>query len=305
MPTVAVIMSTYNGEKFLAEQLDSILAQDGVHVELYIRDDGSKDNTREILSSYAEKYANIHLDFGENMGYAKSFITELRAASGCGYYAFSDQDDYWKPEKLYAAVTAIKAEEAKHGTNTTVMYYSNLYVSDSNLNVIYKTKKEHRIKTLEGITLRRNIISGSTIVMNARLREVVVSMPEVVGGHDSFVLSLCIFTKGIAVFDANTYTFYRQHGNNTSGSPIKLSHRIKREWHRLLHDDGFEAKRAQAYLKYWREDFDPAAKKTMTVVAGYRKNLLYRLEMLFSPKYRTGDWRLTLMGKVKILLGQL
>ena len=305
MQTVAVIMSTYNGEKYLAEQLDSILAQEGVHVELYIRDDGSKDSTREILTSYAEKHANIHLDFGENLGYARSFITELAAASGFEYYAFSDQDDYWKPEKLITAVTAIQAEEAKHSTNTTVMYYSNLYVSDINLNVIRKTKIEHRIKTLEGITLRRTMIAGCTIVMNAKLREIAISMPEFVGAHDSLIVSLCLFTKGIAICDTNSYILSRQHGHNTVGSSIKMLPRIKREWQRLLHDDGFEAKRAQCYLKYWRDDFSPEAKKVMTVTAGYRENLLYRLEMLLSPKYRTGDWRLTLWGKARAFFGWL
>ncbi len=149
------------------------------------------------------------------------------------------------------------------------------------------------------------MIAGCTIVMNAKLRDIVISIPEIIGAHDSFTVSLCMFSKGIAICDVNSYILYRQHGHNTIGSSIKMLPRIKHELRRLLHDDGFEARRAQGYLKYWRDDFDPAAKKVMTVVAGYRENWLYRLNMLLSPKFRTGDWRLTLIGKLKVLLGKL
>ena len=80
-------MSAYNGDKYLAEQLDSILAQEGVHAELFIRDDGSKDGTRNILEDYARQHANIHVSLGENLGPGMSFITEpcILADSGKKY----------------------------------------------------------------------------------------------------------------------------------------------------------------------------------------------------------------------------
>ena len=94
VPSVAVIMSTYNGEKYLAEQIDSILAQKDVHVELFIRDDASQDSTREIISDYVNKYDNVHADYGtNNIGWIRSFIYALGTAPEFDYYALSDQDD--------------------------------------------------------------------------------------------------------------------------------------------------------------------------------------------------------------------
>ena len=69
IPTVAVVMSTFNGDKYLAEQIDSILSQEGVNVELYIRDDGSSDGTRDIISHYVTHHRNIHARLGRNLGY--------------------------------------------------------------------------------------------------------------------------------------------------------------------------------------------------------------------------------------------
>lgn len=74
---VAVIMSTYNGEKYISEQIDSILSQTGVEVELFIRDDGSKDNTVKIIEEYEQKHSNVHVDIGINLGFRQSFIQEL------------------------------------------------------------------------------------------------------------------------------------------------------------------------------------------------------------------------------------
>lgn len=88
--SVQVVMSTYNGEKYLKEQIDSILSQEGVDVRLYIRDDGSSDRTTDILASYQE-HKNVKIEKGNNLGFAKSFLTALDECDEADYYAFSDQ----------------------------------------------------------------------------------------------------------------------------------------------------------------------------------------------------------------------
>lgn len=93
--SVQVVMSTYNGEKYLKEQIDSILSQEGVDVRLYIRDDGSSDRTTDILASYQE-HKNVKIEKGNNLGFAKSFLTALDECDEADYYAFSDQDDVWE-----------------------------------------------------------------------------------------------------------------------------------------------------------------------------------------------------------------
>lgn len=101
--SVQVVMSTYNGEKYLKEQIDSILSQEGVDVRLYIRDDGSSDRTTDILASYQE-HKNVKIEKGNNLGFAKSFLTALDECDEADYYAFSDQDDVWEKDKLSTAI---------------------------------------------------------------------------------------------------------------------------------------------------------------------------------------------------------
>ena len=109
-PTVAVLMSTYNGEKYIKEQLDSIFNQKEVYVTLYVRDDGSTDNTLEIIKAYHNDI--ILLPFDENKGPGLSFMTLLyhvmSLSTQYDYYAFADQDDIWMDVKLNKAIQQIQ-----------------------------------------------------------------------------------------------------------------------------------------------------------------------------------------------------
>ena len=99
---VCVLISTYNGEKFLDEQIASILAQKGVEVDILVRDDGSSDMTCSLLERW-QKEGKLKWYKGENLGFARSFMNLLKTASVYDYYAFCDQDDVWLPEKLKKA----------------------------------------------------------------------------------------------------------------------------------------------------------------------------------------------------------
>ena len=107
METINVLMSCYNGEKYFDEQIASILNQKTTRkIELYIRDDGSKDSTKEVLRKY-EAYENIHINLAENTGVVKSFIDLLSYCEEADYYAFADQDDIWFEDKLEKAMNGI------------------------------------------------------------------------------------------------------------------------------------------------------------------------------------------------------
>ena len=99
-------MSTYNGEKFIREQLDSILAQTYKNIEIVVRDDGSKDNTVSIVKEYMQKNSNITLYEGENLGFIKSFF-ELLTLVEADYYSYADQDDVWMENKIELAVNSL------------------------------------------------------------------------------------------------------------------------------------------------------------------------------------------------------
>ena len=107
---IVVLLSTYNGEKYLQEQIDSILNQKSSHqIDLMVRDDGSSDGTIEILKFYEEQYpARVKVNFEKNIGYIHSFFELIREAEGYDYYALSDQDDIWYPEKMERMLRAIE-----------------------------------------------------------------------------------------------------------------------------------------------------------------------------------------------------
>ncbi len=115
-PLVYIVMSSYNGEKVIRQQIDSILAQTWQNWKLVIRDDGSTDQTGKILEEYCVADSRIQVIYGENVGFCRSFYMALAACGEDGYYAFSDQDDIWKPEKLQRAVRWLQAKE-KDETN--------------------------------------------------------------------------------------------------------------------------------------------------------------------------------------------
>lgn len=110
---VIVVISTYNGEKNITRQLESILQQTGVNVSVYIRDDSSTDKTVEVVKAFIFKngYHNVKIEVGKNMGYAKSFWTALKNCGDADYYAFSDQDDVWKKDKLLKCIAPMEKDK--------------------------------------------------------------------------------------------------------------------------------------------------------------------------------------------------
>ena len=112
MKEVTILLSTYNGEKYLEEQLESITSQKGVSTKIIVRDDGSSDRTCDILDTWKEKSA-LTWYRGENIGPAQSFMDLLRNAGDACYYAFSDQDDFWLSDKMQTAVSKLESYDGR------------------------------------------------------------------------------------------------------------------------------------------------------------------------------------------------
>ena len=255
-------MSTYNGEKFLAEQIDSILSQKDINLKLLIRDDGSRDNTVEILKDYAARYDCIEIIEGENAGVGKSFMSLVRSAPVSDYYAFADQDDFWLEDKLIRAVSVIrsvenseaseiigqgrpiiyKEEEYKHdnyaGTPIPVLYGSNQILVDGNLNYI----GEHfeQIPACDFYScLTRNVVYGCTMAWNQQLEEIVrmlrVPHDRIMNRkfHDSWMV-YCAHICGVFVYDKESRMLYRQHSENVvGGMTLSGIDKVKDKWNRL------------------------------------------------------------------------
>lgn len=207
---VQILMSTYNGERFLEEQLNSLLQQTYDNMEILIRDDGSKDGTAAILKKYQEKYDNIQVYLEENVGLTKSFFTLLQR-SDADYIAFSDQDDVWLEEKVERAVERL--EKIKE----PALYCSNKILVDTNLKII-KENAHRKLKPAFENAVVECICTGCTSMMNRALAENIKEhIPENAIIHDWW----CYLTAsylGKVIFDENAYIWYRQHERNVIGA---------------------------------------------------------------------------------------
>ena len=221
MTQVTVVMSTYNGEAFLREQLDSILAQEGVNVKLYVRDDGSRDGTVQMLEQYDDQYDNfVFWNRGrvENLGIKHSFLGLLHdalcAEPDCAYFAFADQDDFWQPDKLAAGVAMLQTVE--NTGDARALYYSNKTFVDVQLKLISQEHIRYYGDFLEACY--GCLASGCTMVMSRALAQTATeAIPEIDCIHDAWVYRLAKATGARIVFDEKSHILYRQHGNNVCG----------------------------------------------------------------------------------------
>ncbi len=215
MIKVCVLLSTYNGETYLREQLDSVLNQQGVEVIFFVRDDGSKDNTVNILKEYQEK-GKIILNVGENLGFAKSYLWLNNNAPKADYYAFCDQDDVWESDKLLCATNKLE----KLDNTKPNLYYSALKVVDKNLKMTYPTSHEGFIPPTDeyvfASSLMQNWVYGCTMVFNESLREYTNSYNQHLYCHDWTMYQIAA-GMGKVIFDETTHILYRQHGTNVFG----------------------------------------------------------------------------------------
>lgn len=122
MKKITVVMSAYNGSKYIEAQLDSIFQQVGVKVQCYVRDDGSTDDTLQVLKKYASTSGELIICEGENIGWERSFLLALKDAPQADYYAFADQDDIWFEDKLISGIKMLEKEGSK---NKPCMYHCN------------------------------------------------------------------------------------------------------------------------------------------------------------------------------------
>lgn len=207
---VHVLLSAYNGERYIRQQIDSILGQSYENVELYVRDDGSRDGTLAILREY-EGRGLIHLEAGENVGFVKSFQWLIANGGDADYYAFSDQDDVWFEDKLSMAVQ--KLEEAPQ--DVPVLYFSNYDFYDGDLNFI-----SHRNVKKPNISFKNSLVDcvslGFNSVFNRRAKDMVTEdMPEKSTGHDWWMYMVCA-GMGKVIYDERPTVKYRRHNNNVS-----------------------------------------------------------------------------------------
>ncbi len=226
--TIDVLMATYNGEKYLKEQIESILNQTYDNIRLVISDDCSKDGTKDILKQY-EKDSRIEIHYHEkNQGYIKNFEYLLKQVKN-EIYMLSDQDDVWMPEKIEKSYEVLIKNNAD-------LVFGDLEVVNENLETIYPSFNkfmllERKINKYIGsykVNYLYNCVTGCTVMSKAKWIEKILPIPTDSKYliHDHWI-GLIIALDGKMAYIPEKYIKYRQHGNNQVGTE-KISHGFKK-----------------------------------------------------------------------------
>lgn len=305
-PRVLVMMATYNGAQWVSEQLDTILAQEGVDVFVRICDDLSNDETYEICRSCAQAHPNVVVTQNTRQyGVAENFmqmVYEEREAD-YDYYAFSDQDDIWLPNKLHSAVMAI--EKSGEGDEPMLYYCDVTNVRDNERSSEigpYRGCENHA-----GTVLVRNYVNGCAMVWNKALDELLRSYrPEQFYRiHDVWVHMAGRFCgKVIADLD-HSYSLRRLTGQNVVGKkPLNVkTPRAIFELMRLAFPpyDRYESKLAHTFAKGFESKLNPEGKRILNEFVGYYTSMHGRIRMARSHDI----WLPTIQMRLRVRIGFL
>ena len=222
---VQVLLSTYNGEKYLVEQIESVLAQKYSNLDLLIRDDSSTDATLSILKKYAD-LPTVKIVQEKNRGVPQCFFRLLEIASPqADYFAFCDQDDVWFDDKITKAIALLE----KIPEDIPSMYCSRLNLVDENLNFLgtsFLPKQQPSFKN----AIVSNLATGCTVVINQRTRGLILKqIPRINTMHDRWIYQV-VSALGKVVVDRESRILYRQHQTNSVG----MSHNLLNRWLRRI-----------------------------------------------------------------------
>lgn len=223
--TIDILLPTYNGEKFLREQIDSILVQTYKNIRLIISDDCSKDETSKILEEYKEKDNRVEIYLQKsNLGVVKNIEFLLEKVEN-EFYMLADQDDVWLPIKVEKSMQKMKEQDAD-------LVFGDLEVVDENLNTIYPSfgdymklnKKIHKYIDSYKLNYLYNCVTGCTILSKKQFIDKILPIPTNSKFliHDYWI-GIIIALNGKCAYMTEKYIKYRQHGNNQVGTD-KISH---------------------------------------------------------------------------------
>lgn len=303
--TVNILMATYNGERYITEQIESIQAQTITDWTLYIRDDGSTDATRQKIVALAEKDERIvfiNPDSVENIGVIASFYRLVKHRQA-DYYFFSDQDDVWLPNKLELCLDKAKDYPAE----VPLLVYTDLKVVDQKLQVINDSmirSQSHHANTTLLQELTENTVTGGTMMINHALAERWTVTDKLLM-HDWY-LALLAAAFGHLVYIDQPTELYRQHENNVLGART-LDKRFKllrlgpkaiftRYW-KLIHDSQEQASHLLTFQDLKLED--------RQLIEAFKdidqQPFRIRLKRLWGKRYAKNQWKHTLVFRLLLM----
>lgn len=297
MERVQILMSTYNGEKYLKEQIESVITQENVDVSILVRDDGSTDGTISILDKYKKKEI---LDYytGENLRPARSFMNLVMNSPESDYYAFCDQDDVWLQGKLERAVKVLKKETGP------ALYYHGMNLVDVNLHKYgYYFRKEEYARSLVYSCLFGDEIAGCTMVFNRQLlSEIKRYNPKFITMHDGWVHRVCLCVGGKVIGDQTPYINYRQHQNNVVGMGKRG---LRKQFDAIRRKENKFSRLAKEMTKGYGNCIKKNDLDFLDILAEYKINFGYRLKLIKKGLTLKAGKRETIKLSIKILAGSL
>ena len=302
MNQISVVISTYNGEKYIERQLDTIFSQKGVNIKCFVRDDGSKDNTIKILNKYKSEKQPERLAFssGPNVGWQKSFLLALKDAPPADYYAFSDQDDIWMENKIKAGTVILELSD----NTKPLLYHCNKLSVDENLKPLSHQVRRTPKPLNHQNAMIQEFAQGCSIIMNNKARDLVISyLPKKIIAHDFWCGLLC-YLFGEVIYDDNKYFYHISYGSNASGE----GHMLK-SWNDRLKKFFFEN---EIYYSPYQDLIDGFSDKLSEEDKGfcekainYKSNYTDKLYLLLSPKFLRDSIIGTISLKLAILFNKL
>lgn len=277
------MLSTYNGEQYLKKQILSIITQETVKIKLVVRDDGSTDNTKEILCSFASKYDNIEILFEENVGFVKSFtrlVNHVVYKYGKEYYfAFADQDDIWYPNKLITASTCL----SRYSSETPSLFCSNSYLINSNNEIVGRFRKNYPRFT-RGNVIFYGTFQGCSMVFNYAALKEYDTHPPILAYHDRWMYLICHFL-GNVIYDNSPLFGYRIHESNVVGTKVKEDtimqdlaklHRKKKNQNRVV---------IERFVDCWGLRMKSSDLDNINVYFSYPESWISKMKLLFMPTF--------------------
>jgi len=285
MEKIAVLMSTYNGEKYLIEQIESVLNQKGIEVHLFVRDDGSSDNTKQILENYKNQSA-LQVEYGENLGYGKSFFKLVSDIDNFDYYAFCDQDDVWDNDKLIIAVK--KIQECPE--NMPVLYYSALRTVDKNLKFLRNQFDNYEIPLSNALeeALLYSHAYGCTCVFNKKTRALLTKYEmDNFYAHD-LNINMVASGLGYTIFDKEPHLSYRQHEGNCFGFPWSSWKNLKKavKFYKEVESKNMRLKEIDKFKNLFYSLLSEKNKNFVDMVSNYKINKIAKKNLLKNKDIR-------------------
>lgn len=269
-------MATYNGEPYLAKQLNSIISQTHSNWELIIRDDGSSDSTCSIIEDFMSLDSRIflHKDNLGNLRSCQNFSTLMELPLiDTQYIMFCDQDDIWLPNKIQKSLESIKLLEEEHGTENCLMSYGTYSMIDENDSPLSLPAPDYSMVPDLTLLLSQNYVYGCTLMINKRLLECSAPIPNTAENHDYWIALTAAINNSKIAYIKEPLILYRQHSNNVSGSYKDgfLLNRIKR------FTDRSEIKiiksRLSMFLSLYERFKDTMGDREKLLIEGYIRNV--------------------------------